>query len=85
MYNKKGNIFASSFVQRIKNFVFGCEGVYIKDHKKMMSAVAVGYESDKAQMVLQLNDQMSGCLGFLYQYTPQMKMSMKLNAKYMNQ
>lgn len=56
MYNKKGNIFAGSFLQRIKNFIFGCEGVYIKDNKKIMSAAAVGFENEKGKVILQVND-----------------------------
>lgn len=52
MYNKRGKIFASSFVQKVKKFFFGCEGVYIKDHDRLMSAVAAGYEDDKTQVVV---------------------------------
>lgn len=52
MYNKRGKIFASSFVQKAKRFFFGCEGVFIKDHDKLMSAVAAGYDDGKTQVVV---------------------------------
>lgn len=31
-----------------------------------MSAVAAGYEDDKTQVVVQINDQQSGCFGILH-------------------
>lgn len=84
MYNRRGNIFAGSFLQRIKNFLFGCEGVYIKDNNQIMSAAAIGFENDKAKVVLQVNDQMSGCLGAMYNVTDYLRGAVKVNAKYVN-